>query len=110
MKRILICAAAALAFLQAQAQDWSQLRDLYRAGMYAETVSRLEGVDGAMADGYRALCALQLGTENAYVQAQHFMDNWPECVLVPQVRYLYALDLFDRQRFEEALQQFNLLN
>ena len=88
MKRILITAAAVLAFLPLRAQDWMQVRDLYRAGQYAETVSRLRDVEGQMADGYRALCALQMHTDNAYDIADAYIENWPDGVLLPQVSFL----------------------
>ena len=42
--------------------------------------------------------------------AHAFVAQYHENILVPQVRYLLGLDLFDAERYEEALQQFNMVS
>ena len=108
MKKYIAAAWAALLLTTAAyAQDWDRVQELYRTGMYAETVQFLEGVSGPTAEGWRALCALSMQTDNAYALAEHYIEFYDENILAPQVRFLYALDLFDHGRFEDALNQFN---
>ena len=109
-KTIAAAAAALLLSTAAGAQDWARVEELYRSGMYTRVVQELEGVDSPSAEGWRALCALSMRTENAYAVAEHFIDFYDENILVPQVRYLYALELFDQGRFEDALAQLNRIS
>jgi len=106
-RRIWITAVSLLAFLGVQAQDLGQVRDLYSAGMYAEAYARLEGCEGPLAEGYRTLCALQMHTAHSLDLAEAYLETWPESVLATSVRFQYALDLFDRQLYEPALQAFS---
>ena len=107
MKKLLAAAAALAMASNLFAQDWEQVKNLYRAGMYSETVRLVQGNRSPDAEGYRALCALQMRSDNAYALAESFVDRYHEHILVPQVRYLLGLDLFDHERYEEALLQFN---
>ena len=109
MKRFVIAAAAALITLSAGAQDLGKAKELYESGMYSEAIASLDGVRGEMADGYRTLCALSMKSENAYNMAERFLGRYPECILAPQVRFLWGIELFDRERFEDALTQLNAI-
>ncbi len=110
MKKLLAaCIALSLAG-GLYAQNWGQVQNLYRAGMYSETLRLVQGNSSPEAEGYRALCALQLRSDNAYALARSFVGKHHEHLLVPQVRYLMALNLFDQERFEEALDQFNRIS
>ena len=109
MKRFIIAAAAALITLSAGAQDLGKAKELYEAGMYSEAIASLDGVRGEMADGYRTLRALSMKSENAYNLAERFIGRYPESILAPQVRFLWGIELFDRERYEEALTQLNAI-
>ncbi len=110
MKKLLAASAALALAWGLQAQDWEQVKNLYRAGMYSETIRLVHGTSGPLSDGYRALCALQLRTDNAHSLAGAFIGQYHEHILVPQVRYLLAMDLFDQERYSEALAQLNQLS
>jgi len=110
MKKLLAAGAALIIASGLYAQDWEQVKNLYRAGMYSETIRLVQDAHTPMAEGYRALCALQLRTDNAHAVAHSFVERYHENILVPQVRYLLGLDLFDSERYEEALLQFNLVS
>ena len=107
MKKLLAAGAAIVIATGLYAQDWEQVKNLYRAGMYSETLRLVQDIHTPMAEGYRALCALQLRTDNSHATARSFADRYHENILVPQVRFLLGLDLFDQERYEEALLQFN---
>ena len=106
MKKILAATAALFMATGLFAQDWEQVKKLYQAGMYSESVRLVQGNNSPMAEGYRALCALQLRSDNAYELANAFVEKNHEHILVPQVRFLLALDYFDHERYEDALVQF----
>ena len=111
MKKLIAGVAALLMLCSgAYAQNWEQVKELYRNGMYAQTLQALSGVQGATAEGYRALCALSMGSDNAHMLAGAFVNTWHEHVLVPQVRFLWALDLFDQERYLEALDLLNRIS
>ena len=110
MKKLLAAGAAILISLALHAQNWEQVSSLYRDGMYSETLRLVEGSPHPTAAAYRALCALSMKTDNAYAQAADFLAQYHEHVLAPQVRLLWGLNLFDEQRYEDALAQFNLVS
>ena len=110
MKKLLAAGAAIVIATGLYAQDWEQVKNLYRAGMYSETLRLVQDIHTPMAEGYRALCALQLRTDNSHATARSFADRYHENILVPQVRFLLGLDLFDQERYEEALLQFNMVS
>ena len=107
MKKLLPAVVTVLLFsMGAQAQNWQQVQQLYQAGMYSEAV-RLLGTDGSGdAMAYKALCALKMRTQNAIPMAQAFVTRNADHVLVPQVRYELALNLFDAGEYQQALEQF----
>ena len=111
MKKLLPAAVAVLLFcVGAQAQNWQQVNQLYKAGMYAETV-RLLGTDESRdAQAYRALCALQMRTENAQSLALAFLGRNGDHVLAPQVRFQVALSLFDAGQYQQALEEFERIS
>ena len=106
MKRLFAAAAALLMTLGLHAQD---VASLYRAGMYAEALEKLEGRTDPDAEGLRALCALQMALPGACDRAGYFTEAFPEHLLAPQVRFLWAMSLFDGQQYEEALALLNQL-
>ena len=110
MKKLLAALAALVLSSGLYAQNWEQVKQLYQAGMYSETIRLVHGDSSPMAEGYRALCALQLRSDNAHALAKAFIDRYHENLLVPQVRYLLGLDLFDHEQYEEALNQFNRIS
>jgi len=110
MKKLLAAGAALIMASGLYAQDWEKVQNLYRAGLYSETLNLLQDARTPTAEGYRALCALQLRTDNSHALARSFVERFHENILVPQVRYYLGLDLFDQERYEEALEQFNRIS
>ncbi len=103
MKRFFAAALAVFALAPAWAQSWETAEQYYRQGMYAEAIASLEGQSGAMAEGYRVLCAQALRLDGREDLAQAYLQKWPESVLVPQVSFSEALDWFDQERYREVL-------
>ena len=111
-KRIYLALTAALLWTAASAQtpEYRRALDLYGHGMYAEAARLFERIPGSEAEGYAALCALEMGTDGYEQQAEAFLDRWPESPLVPQVNYRLALDLFDRGIWEDASYRFGCVS
>ena len=109
MKKVIIAALAALLPLVSGAQDMDRIKALYEAGMYSQVVSELEGVKGAIPEGYSALASLSMGSENSYAKAANYLRTYNDCVLAPQLRLLWGLDLFDRERYEDAISLLNTI-
>ncbi len=110
MKKRLILAVAAVflaAAASAQNPGYRRALDLYGHGMYAEAAQLLDRIPGSEAEGYAALCAIELQSPGYEKRAEAFLDRWPESLLVPQVNYRWALDLFDRGVYDQALYRFN---
>ncbi len=103
MKRFLAVSLAAIIVSSAWAQQWDKGRQYYQEGLYAEAIASLEGQSGAMAEGYRALSSLALKLDNRQELASAYLQNWPESVLVPQVSFYQALDLFDAEDYPRVL-------
>ena len=106
-KRFYIAALAALIGLKAGAQDIGKVKALYDAGMYSQAVAELDGFHGDMADGYRVMASLAMKSDNSYALAGEYLRNYSECILAPQVRFLWGIDLFDKERYEEAITLLN---
>ena len=108
-KRLLLALAAVLVAAAASAQtpEYDRALDLYGHGMYAEAAQLLERIPGSEAEGYAALCALELQSAGYEKRAEAFLDRWPESPLVPQVNFRWALDLFDRGDYEGAAYRFS---
>ncbi|MBO5595456.1 MAG: tetratricopeptide repeat protein [Bacteroidales bacterium] len=92
------------------AQDFGQVKQLYQAGMYSETLRLVQDNHSPLAEGYRALCALKLKTAHSRDDAKAFIARYHENILVPQVRYQLGLDYFDEEQYEEALGQFSQIS
>ena len=110
MKKYLAFLAAFTLASGLYAQDLGQVKNLYQAGMYSESLRLVEGNNSPMAAGYRALCMLQLKAPHSHDVAKAFVARYHENLLVPQVRYQLGLDYFDREQFEEALEQFDRIS
>ena len=108
-KRLILAVAAVLlaAAASAQTPEYRRALDLYGHGMYAEAAQLLARIPGSEAEGYAALCAIELQSPGYGKVAEAFLDRWPESPLVPQVGFRLAQDLFDRGAYPEAFRQFS---
>ena len=111
-KRLLLALAAVLLAAAASAQnpEYDRALDLYGHGMYAEAAQLLARIPGSEAEGYAALCALELQSAGYEKLAEGFLDRWPESPLVPQVNFRWAQDLFDRGEYEAASYRFGCVS
>ncbi len=110
MKKLITTVAVALVVTQGvQAQNLQKAAEFYKSGLYSEAAKQTEGAKRGDAEAIRTLCALQLKTANAEKMADAFVKQHHENAQVPQVRFLWAQNLFDEQRYEEAAEQLRLI-
>ncbi len=111
-KRIFLAVTAALLVTAASAQspEYSRALELYGHGMYAEAARLFERIPGSEAEGYAALCAIEMRSDGYEKLAESFLDRWPESILVPRVNFRWAQDLFDREDYEGASYRFDCVS
>lgn len=77
--------------------------DLYRSGLYTRARAIFESEIGdPMFDGYVVLCALAEQSEDRTTLLYAFERNHPKSVLSDRIRFEYARELFDAERYAEA--------
>ncbi len=108
MKKLIISVLGALLLAGGSlfAQDISRARELYGSGMYSQAAALLQNVEGADAEGLRVLCSIGMQSPGYEDEAASFLDRYPESVLSTEVEFAWALDLFDKERFEDAYFHF----
>ena len=116
MNRVAITLVAALLLVQGlDAQNLQKAGELYKKGFYAEALEEVERGDGKAlqagrvtkgdVEAIRTLALLQLKADGAEQKAEGFVKQFHEHIQVPQVRFLWAQNLFDRQEYEKAAEQ-----
>ena len=117
MQRVTTTLVAALLLVQGvSAQDVQKASELYKQGFYSEALQEVERGEGKAlkagtvtkgdVEAVRTLALLQLKADGAEQKAEGFVKQFHEHVQVPQVRFLWAQNLFDRQEYAKAAEQF----
>lgn len=127
MKMIALSAGLVLLTASAAAQDGTsgsragthagEMREalkIYDAGMYSRARRAFEETGEKMGKsdpaGYSVLCDIRADVPGARQRMEAFINADPYSVLVPQMRYALAMNLFDRQEYKEASEYFAFLN
>jgi TolA-binding protein len=121
MNRVATTLVAALLLVQGlDAQNLQKAGELYKKGFYAEALEEVERGDGKAlqagrvtkgdVEAIRTLALLQLKADGAEQKAEGFVKQFHEHIQVPQVRFLWAQNLFDRQEYEKAAEQLAQIN
>ena len=116
MQRVTTTLAAALLLVQGiSAQNVQKASEFYKQGFYAKALQEVEKGDGKALqagtvtkgdiEAIRTLSLLQLKADGSEQKAAGFVKQFHEHVQVPQVRFLWAQNLFDRQEYEKAAEQ-----
>ena len=85
--------------------------ELYVNGMFERAGSIFgeiyAGTGNVTAGGYEALCAVRLQEVGNETLADEYVSAHPYSILVPQIHFYKALNLFDRQDFKAAAAEFD---
>lgn len=95
-------------------KDWRDAVRLYEDGMYAEARTAFSELSSAhpdmMTEGYAVLCSERLKTPGYEKLVKRYLDEYQHSSLVPLVRFNYALNLFDEEKFSEASYLFKSIS
>ncbi len=119
-----LCAATILAVSQASAmpgfqhqshhKEFSYALELLDRGMFNRAGKIFDGLsrEGMKSDaeGYSVFCEVKMRANGYETRMLKFMEKHPYSVMVPAIRYQYAMNLFDARDFEEAARQFALIS
>ena len=108
---ILVSLLAAATSVSARTTDCREALKLYDKGMLGHSkmfFERMYGASAMEADpaGYAVLCDVRMNVPGYVNSMETFITSFPYSVLIPQIRFQHALNLFDAQDYDSALQQF----
>ena len=98
----------------AQISEYRHARRLYDKGMFSRSkmiFDQVADLSERKADpaGYALLCDVRAGVPGYVESMETFMARYPYSVLIPQVRFHHALNLFEAEDYKAALEQFVLI-
>ena len=99
---------------QQQSREYREALRLFGKGMYGRSMvmfrdlARTTGDESAF--GYYVLNAVYLEVPGYEELVADFTDRFSSSGLIPQIRYRYALNLFDDRNFNGAAEQFAMLS
>jgi len=98
----------------AQIQGYREAMRLYEKGMYSRSKLMLDELEheGCKADpaGYSLLCDVRAEVPGYENRMDAYMDEYPHSVLIPQIRFHHAMNLFESYRYEEAFSQLSMIS
>lgn len=111
---ILLSVVASGLSAYAQVQDYREAVRLYEKDIFGRSrvmFDKIEEGTERKADpaGYSVLCDVRANVPGYVGRMESFFLEYPYSVLVPQVRFYHALNLFARQDYEAASRQFGLI-
>ena len=101
--------------LAAQISDYRGALRLYEKGLFARSkmiFDNIESETDKKADpaGYSLLCDVRANVPGYENRIDAFLENYPYSVLIPQVRFYHALNLFDAGDYKAASEQFAIID
>lgn len=111
---MLISAVAAVLSSSAQIPDYRDALRLYDKGMFSRSKMMFDEIvreTERKADpaGWSLLCDVRSNVPGYENRIGTFVAEYPYSVLIPQVRFHHALNLFDAQDYKSASEQFSLI-
>ena len=95
-------------------KDFRQAALLFDRGMYDMARAGFEAIANAtgdyMAEGYAVFCSVHLQSEGYETALAQYQKKHPYSGLIPQMRYQYGLNLFDRDEYQAALEEFDAVS
>ena len=118
MKRIVLILASLVLTghsLAAQITDFRDALKLYDKGMFSRSkimFDKMEAESESKADpaGYSLLCDVRANVPGYENRIDAFVEKYPYSVLIPQVRFYHALNLFDAADYKGAYEQFSAVS
>lgn len=90
---------------------YKQALKLYENGMYERARTIFESVENdPLCEGYAALCALKMRSDDYPELVSSYNLKYPSSTLSHAIHYENGLRLFDLERYDEAMGEFDKLN
>lgn len=91
-------------------KDYREAVRLYESGMYERALSSFRSMpDDPMAKGYAVLCMAKMKSPGYEESLRYFLDSYGVTSLDSEIHLTYAENLFDEQRYAEALPEFGMV-
>ena len=104
-------AGTAVSAQEAGQDQYRLATELYGHGMFERAGSIFgeiyAGTGDVTAGGYEALCSVRLQEVGNETLADEYIAAHPYSILVPQIHFYKALNLFDRQDYKAAAAEFD---
>ena len=119
LKAALLAAAMLPGWLSLSAQDrtpdrYRQAIDLYNHGMFERAGTIFDQIQSetgdVMAEGYKTLCAVRLQEKGHETMASSYISGNPYSKLIPQIRFYSGLNLFDKEDYKGAAEEFGKID
>ena len=119
LKAALLAAAMLPGWLSLPAQDrtpdrYRQAIDLYNHGMFERAGTIFDQIQSetgdVMAEGYKTLCAVRLQEKGHETMASSYISGNPYSKLIPQIRFYSGLNLFDKEDYKGAAEEFGKID
>ena len=95
-------------------KNFRQALFLFERGMYDMARSIFEDVAETtgdyIAEGYSVFCSVNLQSEGYETLLRQYEKKYPYSGLLPQMRYQYGLNLFDKDEYQAALDEFEAVS
>lgn len=72
-------------------------------GFRSKASSEFSVQDHSEAKGYEVLCEVRRRTKGYEAPTRQFIEDNPHLAIIPQIKYAYALNLFDEGKFKDAV-------
>ena len=100
--------------LAAQISDYRGALRLYEKGLFARSKMIFDNIESdtekkADPAGYSLLCDVRSNVPGYENSIDSFLEKYPYSVLIPQVRFYHALNLFDAGDYKAASEQFSMI-
>ncbi len=117
MKKFVTFAAtlmtAAIAYGSVSTDGYRKALRLYEDGMVVRSRSLFDAYakEASASDptGWSILCDVQMDTEGYEDRMADFLAKSPHSIMVPQIRYAHAVNLFGRQDYKAAAEAFDAI-
>ena len=110
---MVLCIGPVLLAQEGKGVSFRRAVELYGNGMFerAETLfgEIASSTGDVMAEGYETLCAIRQQEPGYETKAADYVEKHPYSKLVPQVRFYNGLNLFDKEDYRTASEEFGLV-
>ena len=113
LSALILCGAVSLRSQDRTADSYRQALDFYNHGMFERAgaiFDRISSETGdVMAKGYKTLCATRLQEIGYEKEVAGYIGSHPYSKLIPQIRFYNGLNLFDREDYKSAAEEFGMI-